>query len=68
MTTQEQLDALDEAIASGAKKVKYQDKEVEYHSIDDMLRARNILIGNLNTSGPISLKTTAPVYDGGFLA
>lgn len=30
--------ALSAAIASGAQKVKYGDKEVEYRSLDDMIR------------------------------
>lgn len=38
--TQLQLDALDEAIAQGALRVKYADKEVEYRSLADMLALR----------------------------
>ena len=34
--TQAQIDALSEAIAQGAKKVKYGDKEVEYRSLKEM--------------------------------
>jgi len=45
--TQQQLDALDAAIASGSKKVKYADKEVEYQSIADMLRVRDLMAQEL---------------------
>lgn len=38
--TQATLDALDEAIASGHLRVKYADKEVQYRSMDELLRAR----------------------------
>ena len=38
--TIEQHDALEEAIATGARRVKYEDKEVEYPSMD---RMRNLL-------------------------
>ena len=41
--TQTQLDALEEAIASGAMRVKYADKEVEYRSMSDMLRLRDVM-------------------------
>lgn len=41
--TQDQLDALDAAIAGGTKRVKYADKEVEYPSLADMLRLRKIM-------------------------
>lgn len=39
--TQADLDALDEAIASGATSVKHGDKTVSYQSIDQMLKARD---------------------------
>lgn len=46
--------ALIAAIASGAQKVKYGDKEVDYRSLDDMLRLRidmeNCLFPNNNTN------------------
>lgn len=41
--TQEQLTALEAAIASGTRRVKYADKEVEYTSLTDMLRARELM-------------------------
>jgi len=37
---QSDLDNIERAIASGARKVKYQDKEIEYASMDDMIKAR----------------------------
>jgi len=52
--TQEQLDALTEAISQGAKKVKYADKEVEYHSIEEMLKLRDLMkreLGQVQGSG-----------------
>jgi hypothetical protein len=45
--TQEQLTILEEAIATGSKRVKYADKEVEYQSLDDMLRLRDLMQGEL---------------------
>lgn len=41
--TQASLDAIYIAIATGASKVKYADKEIEYRSLDDLYRIkRNI--------------------------
>ncbi len=41
--TQAQLDALENAIASGTTRVSYDGKNVEYASIDVMMRVRNII-------------------------
>lgn len=38
--TIEQYNALIDAIAQGAKKVKYGEKEVEYRDLDEMLRLK----------------------------
>jgi hypothetical protein len=48
--TQTDLDKLEAAIATGARRVKYADKEVEYQSIDDMLKARDMIRRDLDTS------------------
>ncbi|WVR18329.1 hypothetical protein y223_00049 [Bordetella phage PY223] len=39
--TIEQLAAVEEAIASGATRVKYVDREVQYNSLSDLLRLRD---------------------------
>ncbi|GGX53050.1 phage head-tail joining protein [Undibacterium squillarum] len=41
------LDALDTAIKSGVKKVKHNGREVEYHSVDEMLRLRDRIAAEL---------------------
>lgn len=41
--TQEQLTILEEAIAQGVLQVKYQDKEVRYQSLNDMLVLRDLM-------------------------
>jgi len=41
--TIERLEALEEAIADGALKVKYSDKEVEYRSLKDMMKIRDTM-------------------------
>lgn len=39
----EKLELLECAIAEGVKRVKYSDKEVEYRSMDEMLKARDLM-------------------------
>ncbi len=41
--TIEQYQTLCKAIAEGAKRVKYQDKEVEYHSLSEMLKLKTVM-------------------------
>jgi hypothetical protein len=45
--TTEQYNTLCEAIAQGALKVKYADKEVEYRSLNEMLRIRDLMAEEL---------------------
>lgn len=49
--TQEQLSELEKAIASGCLEVKYSDKSIRYRSIDEMLKARDIMRRELGLSG-----------------
>ena len=44
------LDALEEAIATGATSVSYEGKSISYRSLDDMLRIRGILRRTLGIS------------------
>lgn len=41
--TQEQLTALETALAQGTLKVKYSDKEVTYRSLTEMRELRNLM-------------------------
>ena len=41
--TQEKLDALECAIAEGALRVKYSDKEIEYRSLKEMMAIRDVI-------------------------
>lgn len=49
--TEEQLEAIEAAIASGTLIVQYSDKRVEYRSFDDLLRARNLIREALGLTG-----------------
>ena len=48
--TQSDLDAIEKAIASGERRVRLADKEVEYRSINEMLSARAIITAELEGS------------------
>jgi hypothetical protein len=43
----EDLAALERAIASGARRVRYADREVEYRTLEEMLRVRAEIRGAL---------------------
>lgn len=48
--TQEQLDALVASISIGARRVKYRDRDVEYHSLSDMLALKRAMEVDLGLS------------------
>lgn len=48
--SQTDLDALETALAKGVRRVRYSDKEVEYQSIDDMIKVRELMRQQLSQS------------------
>lgn len=48
--TQNDLEQIEKAIATGARRVRYQTHEVEYQSLGDMIRVRNMIKGELSES------------------
>ncbi|MGE8436626.1 MAG: phage head-tail joining protein [Pseudomonas palmensis] len=53
--TQKHLDAVEAAIARGEKTVRYTDRTVEYRSVDELLKARDVIRTSLATAaGPRS--------------
>ncbi|MNE53570.1 hypothetical protein D3C80_1483050 [compost metagenome] len=62
--TQKHLDAVEGAIARGEKTVRYNDRTVEYRSIDELLKARDeIRTSLIATAGPRS--RVVRLYHGG---
>lgn len=49
--TQQDLDAINSAIATGAKRVRFQTHEVEYHSVSDLIRARDLIRSEIENGG-----------------
>lgn len=56
--TTEQLAVLNEMIASGVLRTKFEGREIEYRSMTDLIRARDEVVRGLAASGG----TQAPAY------
>lgn len=54
MATQAQIEAIDKAIASGERVVQYDGKRIEYRSIDELIKARDILVKGLPAAAGFS--------------
>lgn len=50
--TNSDLEALEKAIASGTTRVKYSDREVNYRSLDEMLKIRDLIAKEV-ADGPV---------------
>lgn len=62
--TQAHLDAVELAIAQGEKTVRYADRNIEYRTVDELIRARDLIRTDLaRASGPRSRVTR--LYHGG---
>ena len=56
--TQVQLDALETAIAAGTLEVSVGDKKVRYHSLDEMIRLREIMRNQLDVASYLACRRT----------
>lgn len=65
--TQTDLDTLDRAIASGERRVRLQDKEVEFRTIDEMLQIRSLISNSLAPTQKMGMKRIQMVPDKGYL-
>lgn len=45
--TQTQLDAIEAALAQGTTRVKYENKEVEYRSLEELMKLRDLIRSEL---------------------
>jgi hypothetical protein len=52
--TQADIDAVDRAIATGELRVRYADREVQYRTIDDLIKARSLMLGSATTTPGVS--------------
>jgi len=63
--TQIQLDALDEAIASGTLEVWYDHKKVEYRSLEEMMRIRRLMADEIARAGAPRIRRRVARYHNG---
>ncbi|WP_368607596.1 phage head-tail joining protein [Pseudomonas fulva] len=62
--TKAHLDAVERAIARGKKTVRYTDRTVEYRTVDELIRARDLIRTELTAAaGPRS--RVIRIYHGG---
>lgn len=60
--TQSQLDAIERAIVSGSRRVKFEDREVEFKSTTELLRIRDLIQRELGITSDAG-RTTRAQYD-----
>jgi hypothetical protein len=49
--TAEDLAAIERALAEGTVRVRYADREVTYRSVDELVRLRNLIAGEIKSTG-----------------
>jgi len=62
--TQSDLDAIERALAQGTKRVEYQDKEVEYHSLTELMKLRATIRAELGVNSGKSQNVLAAFSKG----
>jgi hypothetical protein len=62
--TQTDLDALDAARKQGAKRIRFQDRDFEFDSVDDYIKLRNLILNDIaQQSGPQQIRQVR-IYTG----
>jgi hypothetical protein len=55
--SQTDLDALDAARKQGAKRIRFQDRDFEFDTIDDYIKLRNLILNDIaQQSGPQQIR------------
>lgn len=60
--TQAHLEAIEEAIAGGYLKVRYDDKEVTYQSVEQMMKARSLIQSSLAATASPTVRIDYPTF------
>jgi hypothetical protein len=60
--TQAHLEAIEEAIAGGYLKVRYDDKEVTYQSVEQMMKARSLIQSSLAATAAPTVRIDYPTF------
>ena len=55
--SQADLDALDAARKQGAKRIRFQDRDFEFDTVDDYIKLRNLILNDIaQQSGPQQIR------------
>ncbi len=55
--TQADLDALDAARKQGARRIRFQDRDFEFDTVDDYIKLRNLILNDLaQQNGPKQIR------------
>lgn len=60
--TSADLEALDAAIRTGTRRVSYGTRTVDYHSLDEMMRLRQIMAADVATTGERTSYGSVRIY------
>ena len=63
--TQTDLDALETAIKAGVRTVQYGDRSISYHSLEEMLKLRDVMKQAVNTAAGTTTRCTYAMYQKG---
>ncbi len=62
--TQQNLDAIENAIATGTLSVEYNGKRVTYRSMSDLMRARDVIKADLDKQKPNGMpRSSVAIYE-----
>ena len=62
--TKSDLDKIERAIATGAKKVRFKDHETEFHSLEEKLKIRDLIAAEIGVGAGASGVSFAEYHDG----
>lgn len=65
--SQADLDALDAARKQGAKRIRFQDRDFEFDTIDDYIKLRNLILNDIaQQNGPQQVRQVRIYTDSGW--
>lgn len=65
--TQSDLDTLDAARKQGAKRIRFQDRDFEFDTVDDYIKLRNLILNDIaQQNGPQQVRQVRIYTDSGW--
>lgn len=63
--TQQDIDKIDRAIAKGESVVRFADRTVEYRSVDELIKAKNVMLAELSKATHPRRSRVTRIYHAG---